>query len=130
MTITLCAEDWQALARVTFTTPKKLVSICSRKSSAAISSINLRWRSPRYVTSKSEPAKGIYCALDGIACCACVGHVECNRPNLTAVAVHQISQLCGLTRCGHELISGRKDRFGQRPPKAAAAASDQPNFLP
>jgi hypothetical protein len=36
--------------------------------------------------------------------------------------------LCGLTRCGHELISGRKDRFGQRPPKAAAAASDQPNF--
>jgi hypothetical protein len=74
VTITLCAEDWQRCACDVHHPEEVGLDLFAKSSSLPY---------PRSICAgvarvidEHEPAKGIYRALDGIACCACVGHVE------------------------------------------------------
>jgi hypothetical protein len=55
-----------------------------------------------------------------------VGDVEGDGARPLGVALHEVGELLGVARCGHELVTGLEHCLGQGTAEAAGAAGDEP----
>src|ERR1700692_1998873 len=88
-------------ALVTVMTPKRLVSICARKSPRLVSSIGAYIPVARIVNEHVEPP-------EGVDSCSFIDHIEGDGANLVTVAFHKIGELRRAARRGHQLVPFRK----------------------
>src|SRR5271169_4966626 len=106
-------------AFVTISVPKRLVSICARKSDRGVSSTDERLPYPALLMTTSSDRRH-----HRVCCCCFVGHIHCEELDLISISLRQISQRLNVPSCRQHFIARSEARFNNCTTQTTRAAGD------